>query len=320
MHRRGLGLGDVLLMVVVIVWGVNVPLTKILLEQLTPVQIVGLRWPPVAISFVVVVLATRREWRIRWRDLGWLLLLSVPGVAANQFLWVTGLDGTFPTRSALIFSSAAVAAPLLAPVFGGAPLRRIGWTGVGIALFGLYIVLSNGFSAGLLDSPTSRGDFLTFCSAMCVALFTAASRPFIRRYGTVTFTTYCMVLGAVFIAPVTARSVLAVDLASLTVISWLCLGHTIFLAGTVGFLCWFGGVDRIGPARTAVYQCIIPIGAIVSSALLVDDRLTLTQFFGAAVALGGVLLARTDVGNDSKNAQSDGEGDPEGEEGRQSAK
>jgi len=48
MHRRKLGLGDLLLVVVVIVWGINVPLTKILLNQLTPVPIIGLRWPPFA--------------------------------------------------------------------------------------------------------------------------------------------------------------------------------------------------------------------------------------------------------------------------------
>ncbi len=301
MHRRKLGLGDLLLVVVVIVWGINVPLTKILLNQLTPVQIIGLRWPPFALSLIVVLLLTQREWRIRRRDLWWLVLLAVPGVAANQFLWVIGLDSTLPSRSSLIFSSAAVVAPLLAPLFGGAPLRRIGWTGVGIALFGLYIVLSKGFSEGLLNSPTSRGDFLTFCSALCVALFTAASRPFIRRYGSVTFTTYAIVLGAVFIAPIAARSALRADFASLSLVSWLCLGHTIFLGGTVGFLCWFAGVHRIGPARTAVYQCLIPVMAVAASAVLVNDRLSVTQLLGAAIALGGVLLARTDVGAESNN-------------------
>ncbi len=301
MHRRKLGLGDLLLVVVVIVWGINVPLTKILLNQLTPVQIIGLRWPPFALSLIVVLLAMRRRWRIRRRDLWWLVLLAVPGVAANQFLWVTGLDSTLPSRSSLIFSSAAVVAPLLAPLFGGAPLRRIGWTGVGIALFGLYIVLSKGFSEGLLNSPTSRGDFLTFCSALCVALFTAASRPFIRRYGSVTFTTYAIVLGAVFIAPIATRSALRADFASLSLVSWLCLGHMIFLGGTVGFLCWFAGVSRIGPARTAVYQCLIPVMAVAASAVLVNDRLSVTQLLGAAIALGGVLLARTDVGAESNN-------------------
>jgi len=300
-QRRKLGLGDLLLVVVVFVWGINVPLTKLLLRQLTPVQIIGLRWPPFAISLMVLLLATRRQWRIRWRDLWWLILLAVPGVAANQFLWVIGLDSTSPSRSSLIFSTSVVFAALMAPLFGGAPLRRVGWAGVAVALFGLYVVLSAGFSIGLLDSPTSYGDFLTLCSALCVAFFTAASRPFIRRYGSLTFTTYAIVLGAVFIAPIAGPTAVRADFASLSLVSWLCLSHMIFLGGAVGFLCWFAGVDHIGPARTAVYQCIIPVMAVAASALLVGDRLTVVQFVGAAIALAGVLLARTDVGDDAEH-------------------
>ncbi|MGD8241122.1 MAG: DMT family transporter [Armatimonadota bacterium] len=296
MQRRKLGLGDLFLVVVVIVWGINVPLTKLLLDQLTPVQIIGLRWPPFAISLVLLAIAMRRNLRIRRRDFGWLVLLAIPAVAANQFLWVIGLSTTLASRSALIFSTSAVFAGLLAPLFGGTPLRRVGWTGVGIALFGLYIVLSKGFTESLLDSPTSRGDLLTLCSALCVALVTAASRPFVRRYGSATFTTYAIALGALFITPIAAPSAIRADFGSLSLVSWLCLGHMIFLAGAVGFLCWFAGVDRIGPARTAVYQCIIPIMAIGASALLVNDRLTIAQLIGAAIALGGVLLARTDPG------------------------
>ncbi|MFQ6098476.1 MAG: DMT family transporter, partial [Armatimonadota bacterium] len=89
-------------MTVVVVWGLNFPATKILRNELSTLQVLGLRWPAFAALLLVVTLIVEKRRRVSGRDFLALALIAVPGIVLNQMMWVHGLGATTASRAALI--------------------------------------------------------------------------------------------------------------------------------------------------------------------------------------------------------------------------
>ena len=60
----------------------------------------------------------------------------------------------------------------------------------------------------------------------------------------------------------------------------------------LAYLLWSRGVRTIGQSRTAVYQNLVPVIALVTAWLWLSETPTGQQLIGAAVILSGVALAR----------------------------
>jgi drug/metabolite transporter (DMT)-like permease len=307
--RRPIGLADALLMMVTVVWGLNFPGTKVMRLELTTAQLLGLRWPAFALLLLIIALIVERRLRVPRRDLAAFFLIAIPGVVINQALWVQGLGPTTASRSALILATAPVFANLFTPAFGGRPLGWLGWVGIGVALLGIMLVKAGpaliGPGTGLLGrlyhdlfrSPASVGDLEELAAAVCIGFYTAAARPYVRCYSPLLFTTYTVGIGALIMLPFVVRPLADLDFAAVSVRTWGWMGYTIVFAGVIGFICWFTGVARIGPARTAIYQTVMPVVSVAGAVPLLGDRLTAIQILGAAITLLGVFVARSDKGS-----------------------
>ena len=55
---------------------------------------------------------------------------------------------------------------------------------------------------------------------------------------------------------------------------------------------WYRGVKLIGNTRTAVYQNVVPIGAIAVAWAWLDEVPNGGQLAGAAIVVGGVAVVR----------------------------
>ena len=73
-------------------------------------------------------------------------------------------------------------------------------------------------------------------------------------------------------------------------------GWTLLAASTgtyvLATILLFTAVKMIGPLRTAIIDNSAPIWAIVLSALLLGERMSMVQLFGGALVIGGVLLVQ----------------------------
>jgi drug/metabolite transporter (DMT)-like permease len=61
--------------------------------------------------------------------------------------------------------------------------------------------------------------------------------------------------------------------------------------GTAVAFVWFlEGVQRLGPARAAVFINLVPVAAIALGALLLDEPITVPTIVGAAMVITGVWI------------------------------
>jgi drug/metabolite transporter (DMT)-like permease len=60
----------------------------------------------------------------------------------------------------------------------------------------------------------------------------------------------------------------------------------------IAYLLWYRGLQRLGNSRTAIYQNLVPVAALLTAWLWLDEVPSVLQLGGAAVILGGISLAR----------------------------
>jgi drug/metabolite transporter (DMT)-like permease len=122
------------------------------------------------------------------------------------------------------------------------------------------------------------------------AAYTIIGQRALRGLTPIAATTYAALWGCSFLSVGAAFQWSDVQWASLgwrTAVSVLYLGAM----GTVlGFVWYYEGVRAIGPARTAVFNNLVPVFGVALSALLLDEPILLSMLIGGAMVIAGVTL------------------------------
>ena len=106
-----------------------------------------------------------------------------------------------------------------------------------------------------------------------------------------------MTSGAVALGLVTLPKIRTTDFSTVDAWGWGGLFFSATFAIVIGYFIWNSGLNILGPARTAVYGNLSPVVAMLTGWAVLGERLSLPQFVGATLIIGGLLLARRKVLN-----------------------
>ena len=87
---------------------------------------------------------------------------------------------------------------------------------------------------------------------------------------------------------------------ALSLSGWLSLFGIALFGTVVGILGFLVGMGSIGAADASIVSMIEPVITVVLSAFLLGDRLTLPQFCGGALILGGIVLLQLWAGRNGE--------------------
>jgi len=290
----------VLLLSAVIIWGWTFVATKILVAELGPVEIFGLRLG-IGVPFLGLILLVKRV-RLRFTRADAGPLLAGGAVLTLHFLiQIAGLETTTATNTGWIIAVSPLALAVLSVAFLH---ERLGWTGIlGIAVSttGILLLVSRGHvtDLGWLEST---GDWLVLASAHTWAIYTVVTRNVARRRDPLATTFVVLLIACVLTA---ALFVASADMASIRALSPRAVVATLYLAIpglALGQWFWQEGVARLGAARAGVYLYLEPLATIGLAVPLLGEP------FGPFIALGGgLVLAGVYVG---QRGRSDSAGPP----------
>jgi drug/metabolite transporter (DMT)-like permease len=214
--------------------------------------------------------------------------LGLTAIAGYNWLFLTGLT-LAPA------SDGAIIVPGLAPVFtlllAGLILReRLGmraYLGFAVAAVGLYFVVA---PAGGTDGERLLGDLMFLAGAVCWGVYSVLARIASRRFDAVSTTLYGTALGTAILIPAAlleggANRLLQAPPEALAGIAYLAIFGTV-----AAFVLLNLGVARIGAARASAFALLVPIVGVLTSVVLLGERLGPTTLIGGVVVLGGLWL------------------------------
>jgi drug/metabolite transporter (DMT)-like permease len=204
---------------------------------------------------------------------------------------MTGLSMTSATNSSMIVASLPVVVALLATLLGIERAGRTTWVGVVLATAGVALVVT---ARGVhFSSASFRGDLLVLFAIICWAGYTVGVRRVGAGVDPLQITVITTVAGMPGLVLLGAPGLLRQDWSKLTLQTWGALAYAALLALVLCYVLYNRAVQAIGTARTAIYNCLVPLVAMAIAWLTLGEVPTGLQFGGVALVIGGVLVSIT---------------------------
>lgn len=295
---------DVLLVLMVLVWGANYSVMKRAFADVPPLAFNAMRMSIASAVFLVAIRVARRRTtpippairsvfhtpdaltrRDRW-DLVWLGLV---GHFGYQFCFATGVARTHASNAALILGATPVAVALLAAALGHDRVRLLHWLGAAVSALGVYFVVGRGAAFG---GSTLHGDLLMVVALICWAAYTLGSARIMARHSPLYVTGVTLAIGTALYVASAVPDLLRTSWTGISALIWMLLVVSALLALCFGYVVWNAAVQRLGATHAAIYSNLVPLAAMIVATLWLHEPLTPTKFVAAGLIVGGVVLTR----------------------------
>ena len=290
---------------VMAVWGTTFIVTKLLLEDFRPVEIIMVRF---VIGYVTLAILSRKMLRFGNLKLEFLYAMTgLLGISLYYLLENTALTYTYAANVGIIIATIPFFTALMAFVFykERSKLTIPFFLGFIMAMVGIAFISLNG--AKLQMNPL--GDFLTVLAALSWAGYNMVLRK-IQSYGPFTLAGNRRIFfwGIVFILPVwlwegkSEGFSLAFSLRNVLLLLFLGV-----LACAICYVLWNKAVETLGAVETNLYIYLNPVFTLIASRLVLKEKLTLQAILGTGLILAGLLLSEVKPRGKKGEADSKGE-------------
>lgn len=278
-------------LVMALVWGTNMPIVKIALEEFSPLSFNALRLVLAAGLLWVFARSLGEYTPIDRRDLGKIAVLGLVGNTAYQIFFIYGLYWTKAGNVGLILSGTTMLTALLSRALGHERLGRLVWVGILISMGGVFLILveSAEFSMGV---GTLKGDLFILGASVCWAFYTVLCKPLMGRYSPLSITAATLSIGGTAFFLLSLPWLFNQNWSAVSLDGYTRLSYSFVFALALGYALWFKAIDRLGSTRTSIYGNLIPFVGLLASWWFLAEKVTPFQLAGGGLILLGISLTR----------------------------
>ncbi|MET8047519.1 DMT family transporter [Streptosporangium sp. NPDC005286] len=231
-----------------------------------------------AVLLAVTWMAGLRFVRLTPRETTLLAALSLTGLVIFN---VCVIEATRHGGPALV-GTVLGTVPLALALLGGRPSPRL-LLAAAVVVTGATVAtgLGSGDLAGLLWSLGALG---------CEICFSMLAIPLLPKLGAVRVSAYSAALAVplLVIAGLLADGTAMIRVPTAPEIAGL--GYQSLIVTTVAFLLWYDALPRLGPGTAGLFAGLIPVGAIVTGAILGLGAPSVPDLLGAALVVTGIVI------------------------------
>jgi len=241
---------------------------------------------------VITYIRVRQSRRVSTGRMGTLVLLAFLGYYLSSFLDISGLAYIPAGLERMILYLYPTMVVVMVAQKNGRRINRGEVISLACSYFGIALIFFNGLT---LDAPNLVfGSLLVFGAAISFSVYSVKSVDSIHALGTMRFTAYTMLLGALMTLIHFAASH-GISLPPFSNRAYL-LAAVLALTGTVipSFM-MAEGIRRIGADRTAMLGSLGPLATVFLAMEVLSEPVSTVQLVGSAVIILGVFnLVRMD--------------------------
>lgn len=238
------------------------------------------------LTLVFIIMKKKISWTLV-KSNAFILLLSSIALGGNWVFLYQSYDHTTIANATLGYYFAPVFVMLLSPFVLKEQLSIKKIVCIIIATMGLVLIVGEGVSA------SKTNDILGLSYGLIAAAFYAALmllNKFIKDMGRIELTIIQLGLTALLLMPYVfftkGFSILEVSTSSIPFILILGIVNT-----GIGFWLFFSGMEKLKGQSIAMLSYVDPIVAILISAMILQEKMTLIQMLGGALLLASTFVS-----------------------------
>lgn len=200
-----------------------------------------------------------------------------------------GVGMTTAMVSGIILAATPAVVAIMSWLLGDR-LARVAWLGVLLIVGGVMLV-------NLLDTPddsvASRpwlGAILIFLAVVSEALYTMFGRLIATKGSPLGLASWFTLYGTAMFLPFGLWDLRTFDIATITPATWLALAYMGAIVGATAALLWYFGLRSVPASIAGAFTGMMPITAVLSAWLLLNERIGWPHVFGIAIIITGILI------------------------------
>jgi drug/metabolite transporter (DMT)-like permease len=283
------------LVLTMVLWGIAWPVGRLLVAGLPPISIAVIRYAIVVPVFLVLLWLREHSFNLPRHWIPTFIFLGVLNTALYQAFFLFGVRYAAASDDSLVIGVGPVLIAIMASLVISEPLTRLKIAGLLSGLAGVGIIAL--LSPNLNVPDRILGISLVLGGALSYAMYTVFLRKFINQHPTTTertrpsslaLITWISLFGWIFLIPLSLLEqpwTYAWDIPS-----WIGILYLALLSTVIGYLFYVEGVQQIGASRSAIFGNLVPVFGVLSSALILNEKVNIWHAASFALIFLGVLL------------------------------
>lgn len=237
---------------------------------------------------------------IKWREGGlpkisrrsWIMLgaQSLCGSFLFTIFLLYGLQYTAPSSAGIITSTTPACMGIIAWLFlKDRPSLKTG-IGIGLSVAGLIVINFVQSDGVRLGSNPFLGNLLVLGAVVFESIFLLIRKTVPEPLSPLAVSTIISLFGLLWFLPVGAYEMHAYDLSSVSMTGWLTVLYYGAAVTVLAYLFWFAGITKVPASTAGVFTAVMPVSALILSALVLEEPISLSQITGCGCVLSGIIL------------------------------
>jgi len=287
MRRRTL-YGHLITLLTVFIWGTTFVCTKIALEDLTPVEILFYRF---LIGYIALFFLYPRTHKTKGvKEELMFFGLGLTGVALYFLLENMALKFTLATNVGLLSGTVPILTAIVSHFFtSDEKFSRNIFGGFMVAFAGTAMVI---FNAQVVLKLNPLGDFLALMAPLAWAFYSVLLKKLDYGYNPIFVTRKTFFYGLLTVLPIMIwrgehfipQKMISLQLA-------LNIGFLGMVASALCFVTWNKAIEIIGTIKASNYIYLVPLISMVTSILILNEKVTSLAVAGGCLILAGVYIS-----------------------------
>ena len=266
-----------LALIVPITWGFGYALTKIGMDQFTPLLLMSLRF---GIAGLILVWFTKPPWGFM-RE---LFIIAFIGSTIQYGFTYYGLKGIDVSTASILVQ---LEGPILALLSTLILKERLGWPralGMGLAFTGVVIIAGEPRLSDSLDSVAL---------VITGAVFWAIAQIMISRLKSLSGITILAWVAIIATPQMLLISLLIEEgqwesIKSANLIDWSIVFYLSFIMTVIGYSVWYHLLRICDVSKISPFLMLLPVTSIIAGIVLLNEQFTLSMGIGGVLVMTGV--------------------------------
>mgnify|MGYP003322458651 FL=1 len=266
-----------LALIVPITWGFGYALTKIGMDQFTPLLLMSLRF---GIAGLILVWFTKPPWGFM-RE---LFIIAFIGSTIQYGFTYYGLKGIDVSTASILVQ---LEGPILALLSTLILKERLGWPralGMGLAFTGVVVIAGEPRLSDSLDSVAL---------VITGAVFWAIAQIMISRLKSLSGITILAWVAIIATPQMLLISLVIEDgqwesIKSANLIDWSIVFYLSFIMTVIGYSVWYHLLRICDVSKISPFLMLLPVTSIIAGMVLLNEKFTLAMGIGGVLVMTGV--------------------------------
>ena len=289
MQQQRMKWAFILPLIAVLIWSLNIAVTRYVAEWISPVSISFYRW--FVAFWVVTPFMLPKLWQQRAvikPHLGQLLILSAFGMVLYQGLAYSAAHYTTATNMGIINAFIPIFTVFVSIAILKDFPNRYAVLGSLMSLFGLFYIMGQGSLASVVQGGAHSGDLLMLLAVFFYAFYGV----FLKKWQLQIPLLLSLYVQVCFAVLLHLPFIAWLGLDALNAQNWASVVYAGVFPSLIAPLVWMLAVQQLGPNRTSIFMNLTPVFTAVIASLWLAEAWTIYHSIGGLIILFGIILAQ----------------------------